>query len=265
MKKLTLIALALVVFLTAGFALNCNKQFIFGGKQGLPGKNETHSAKGVQIFGWDRVTPEQSSAVDKGLEDLFRIASAPPNNYSGFGTHSEYIAYLLPWSHVGQGKYGCVTPGFLNDVGVQPPAPDGYDETYTDSPDNHWDKDPRPKYTMLCVAGFMARKGATGESIGQPILAVVSDMSILARIIRFEGEHALLLEVDVDRFVATQYHYGTNGGHPIMPDTDGNLMSEPTLVKLGLNAGTIIASEDISLNGEVIIKAGQKVNVLVSR
>jgi hypothetical protein len=49
-------------------------------------------------------------------------------------------------------------------------------------------------------------------------MAVVDDVTQLPTIVRYEGEHNLLYEVDRDRFAATQYHYGANGGHPILGD-----------------------------------------------
>jgi hypothetical protein len=96
-------------------------------------------------------------------------------------------------------------------------SPNGYDETYTDDSANHWDKDPRTGHTLLCAAGMMETGGGQMKGLEWPGMAVVDAVDKMP-IIRYEGEHNLLAQVDPDRFVATQYHYGTNGGHPILGD-----------------------------------------------
>jgi hypothetical protein len=116
-------------------------------------------------------------------------------------------------------------------VANSPLWPDGYDND-----PNGWDKDPRPGHTMICVAGFMTRVGAKpdGFDLGGDGMAIVDgDTQTMLNVVRYEGEHNLLLEVDKAKFAATQYHTGSNGGHPILPDpSTGQLMSKPEFAEM---------------------------------
>jgi hypothetical protein len=53
--------------------------------------------------------------------------------------------------------------------------------------------------------------------IAAPGMGVVDAIDQMP-IVRYEGEHNLLAQVDQARYAATQYHYGANGGHPILGD-----------------------------------------------
>ena len=169
--------------------------------------------KGAHVHSGTRIDPAKLAAVDAGLDRLFRIAANPPYNYTGFSTHSNYTIWLVPRSDL------CVNPGFT-EVVTSAQWPDGYDEVYTDSSNNHWDKDPRAGHCLLCISGFMA-VGAGHQDQHALGMAVVDDLGLLPTIVRYEGEHNLLYEVDRPKFEATQFHYGTNGGHPILPDPEG--------------------------------------------
>jgi hypothetical protein len=211
------VALFIVVLALACLAFKCDKSAAtFNGS--MSDKVVRVTPKGVSVHSAKSISDAQISAVDAGLDRLFTIAQESPNNYRPcpgpvpcFNTFASYIIWLLPRSPL------CVNPGFT-EVVYSDPWPNGYDETYTDDPANHWDKDPRAGSTLLCVAGFMTRKGATVYDPGMPGMGVVDDVGQLATIVRYEGEHNVLLEVDPPRYAATQYHYGANGGHPILGD-----------------------------------------------
>jgi hypothetical protein len=189
-------------------ALNCGKHVA--------------SPKGVEICSASSIDGSVPNIVDQQLDDLFRIAQLAPNNYHAcpdgfyhpevpcFSTHGTYHVWLVPRAPV------CVNPGF-SEVVNSDPAPNGYDETYTDDPANHWDKDPRPGHTLLCVAGFMATGGGQMKGLELPGMGVVDAIDTMP-IVRYEGEHNLLAQVDQARYAATQFHYGANGGHPILGD-----------------------------------------------
>lgn len=182
------------------------------------------SPKGVQICSGQNIGANVPGIVDQQLDDLFRIAqngqttASGVNNYKPcadggyqegrtcFSTHASYMVYLVPRSPQ------CVNPGFTENADGS-----GYDETYTDDPKNHWDKDPRPGKVLLCAAGFMATGHGQMKGISAPGMAVVDAVDQMP-IIRYEGEHNLLAQVDPNRYAATQYHYGNNGGHPILGD-----------------------------------------------
>jgi hypothetical protein len=188
----------------------------------LPCQKQVKSPKGVTICSANAIGADVPNIADQQLDDLFRIAQAAPNNYHAcldgiwhqevpcFSTHGTYHVWLLKPADV------CVSPGF-SEIVYSEPSPNGYDETYTDDSANHWDKDPRTGHTLLCAAGMMETGGGQMKGLEWPGMAVVDAVDKMP-IIRYEGEHNLLAQVDPDRFVATQYHYGTNGGHPILGD-----------------------------------------------
>lgn len=182
----------------------------------LSDKYAVTSPKGVVIHSGTSIAANVPQIVDQQLDDLFRIAQAPPNNYKPcpggtyddpnancFSTYATYHVWLVPRAPQ------CETPGFtvLQDSA---PWPDGYDND-----PNGWDKDPRPGHTLLCVAGFMATGGSQMKGLQAPGMAVVDAIDQMP-IIRYEGEHNLLAQADPNRYGATQFHTGTNGGHPIL-------------------------------------------------
>jgi hypothetical protein len=189
-------------------ALHCQKQVT--------------SPKGVTICSASSIGASVPQIADQQLDDLFRIAEAAPNNYHAcpdgfwhqevpcFSTHGTYHVWLVPRASV------CVNPGF-SEIVTSAAWPDGYDETYTDDPANHWDKDPTPGRTLLCVAGMLEAGGGHMAGIAAPGMGVVDAIDQMP-IVRYEGEHNLLAQVDQARYAATQYHYGANGGHPILGD-----------------------------------------------
>lgn len=254
MTNLKLIALFFVLAF-AGLAFKCSSGPQPTFKGALSDKYQERTAKGADVHSGKKIDPQALIAVDAGLDRLFQIAAAPPNNYSGFLLNNSYTIWLLPRSPQ------CVNPGFTELV-YSDPAPNGYDETYTDSPTNHWDKDPRPGHTLLCVAGFMVLKGGGQGQAGSPGMAVVDDLGLLPTIVRYEGEHNLLFQVDEPRFAATQYHYGTNGGHPILGDGPSFAASSLGFETKG---ATIAAPIDIvDGNGKVVIRKGTRVNGLIT-
>lgn len=172
--------------------------------------NEAKTPKGVRVVSGQRIDASILPIIDAQLDDLFAIASAAPYNYSGFSTHAAYMVAVFPRSNL------CQEPAFLIDATGSP---------YEGS---EWDKDPSPTRCLLCAAGLTFRNGASPNSVGSPGMVVTADGIKSTPIVRYEGEHNLLVEVDREKFNATQYHTGTNGGHPILPSpTTGQLVSRP--------------------------------------
>jgi hypothetical protein len=248
--------LLLAVLVVAGSAFKCSKPA--GGPTftgAMSDKVQAVTPKGASVHSSKAIPAEALTAVDQGLDKLFFIAANPPNNYTGFNLHSAYKIWLLTRDP------RCVNPGFTEIV-YSDPWPNGYDETYSDSPANHWDKDPRPGSTLLCVAGFMARSGATADTFGSPGMGVVDDLAQLPTIVRFEGEHNVLLEVDLQRFAATQYHYGANGGHPIMPDASGQFAAET--LRYSVKPFDYILPQAIESDGrQLVLPKGTKIHALL--
>ena len=199
------------------------------------------SPKGVTICSGSSIAANVPGIVDGQLNDLFTIAqngattASGVNNYhkcaSGayepthncFSTWATYFVWLIPRADA------CVNPGFTEMV-YSDPWPNGYDETYSDAPANHWDKDPRAGHTLLCVSGFMATGGGQNKGLALPGMGVVDAVETMP-IVRYEGEHCILAQVDTNRYAATQYHYGANGGHPVLGEMIGSmkLVSGPAL------------------------------------
>jgi hypothetical protein len=181
------------------------------------------SPKGVIICSGGSIGADVPGIADQQLGDLFRIAGdgqttasgtnnyhpCPDGSYDGsgtcFSTYATYHIWLIPRSPQ------CENPGFTELV-TSAAWPDGYDND-----PNGWDKDPTPGRTILCVAGMMEAGGGKMQGLAVPGMGVVDAIDTMP-IVRYEGEHNLLAQVDQVRYAATQYHFGTNGGHPILGD-----------------------------------------------
>lgn len=190
---------------------------------GMKCSQQVTSPKGVTICSGSSIAAGVPAIADQQLDELFRIAgdgqttasgtnnyhACPDGSYDGsgtcFSTHRTYHIWLIPRSPQ------CENPGFTELV-TSAAWPDGYDND-----PNGWDKDPTPGRTILCVAGFMAAGGGNMKGIDLPGMGVVDAIDTMP-IVRYEGEHNLLAQVDTARYAATQYHFGSNGGHPILGD-----------------------------------------------
>ena len=184
------ILISVLMFLTLA-AVGCgDDKGVFHGE--IYEKHRTITAKGVQVRSGQEIPTALLPEIDAGLDDLFRIAAGPPNGYAGFSTHANYTVWLMPRSPK------CVNPSFLIDA------------SHTVYEGSEWDKNPDPEICELCVAGMLILNGTL------PGMMVADDLGQMRTIVRYEGEHNLLLEVDRERFAATQYHIGPNSGHPIL-------------------------------------------------
>ena len=231
----------------------CLLAFACGGKDSgtfegtLPQKTHATTQKGVEVFSQSNINAANLPLIDAGLDKAFFIAANPPNNYIGFNTHPSYTVWLFPRSNQ------CENPGFLLSA-------DG--SVYEGS---IYDKNPDPAHCDLCVAGMQIRPGASMENIGSPGMVVVDDLGIMLAIIRFESEHNILIETDRERYAATQYHVGTGGGHPIMPDESGNLVVDtlPFAVESNRAKHKLIVRNGVEFEGRMIVRPGEAVNALV--
>lgn len=91
-------------------------------------------------------------------------------------------------------------------------------------------------------------------------MLVVDDLQTMKLIVRYEGEHIVLLHHDPERFVATQYH--TENGHPIMPDQDGSLTNEE---QLSAESKSLTLPENITLDNEIVASKGAKACLLLTK
>lgn len=154
----------------------------------LSSKHSVKSPKGVTINSGLEIPSAIPPAADRGLDKVFSIAEAPPNNYHNFKRHSHYTIWLFP-----RNREKCQQAAVYR----------FYDRTtvYDQGP---FDKDPRPGKTGLCFAGFMLRQniGPAGP-LGDPGMLIVDDAQTVETVVWYEAEHNILLESDGPRYALT--------------------------------------------------------------
>lgn len=195
------------------------------------------TAKGAKLYSRNPVDAILLPLADEGLDTLFRIASAAPNNYTTGLAHSLYTIYLFPRSP------RCESPAFVLDASGSP-----YDQT-------EWDKDTRPGKVLLCAAGMMA-----GGS--QYSMIVAGDASIMREIVWFEAEHLILFNNDYPRFQETMYHTGGNG-HPILRDSEGEFSKKTT--DNGYQEYSYKLSENLEISDNQILAKGTRICALLTK
>lgn len=145
----------------------------------------TTTPKGVLVIGHPGTVT--LAAIDRQLDDLFRIAEG--QGYSGFTRHEGYTVEILP------SDPRCQQAAFS----VAAPEYDG----------TEYDTDPRPGYSVICAAGRFLPESRRIQATEAGILTT--------NIVRYEGEHRLLFEVDKDRYERTKFHTPENR-HPLLGD-----------------------------------------------
>lgn len=145
----------------------------------------TTTPKGVLVIGHPGTAT--LTEIDRQLDRLFEIASA--QGYSGFTRHEGYTVEILPIDS------RCQQAAFVLD------APE-YDGTA-------FDMDPRPGYSVICAAGRFLPDSRRIQATEAGILT--------SQIVRYEGEHRLLFEVDKERYERTKFHTPENP-HPLLGD-----------------------------------------------
>jgi hypothetical protein len=203
-----IIALLLFVFVTA---FKCGGGYDEGVYGGVLYSNHTLlTPAGATIASRNSIDPAFGPLIDAGIEDVNRIASAPPNNYDVSDLPaSRYRVWLFPRSPL------CENPAFLVNATGSP-----YEGT-------EWDKDPRPDRCTICAAGLTIFQGFPQPT--GPGMVITDDVGIMRTIVRYEAEHSILFYKDGERFNATQYH--TNGqGHPILGE--GPPVGEAKVVRI---------------------------------
>lgn len=208
--KLALI-LTVLVMIVGGFKKCDSSDGVFRGT--LSEKKKSVTAKGVKVGSATKINPALLPLIDQGIDDLFRIAAAPPNNYAIPISHPDFKVWLFPRSNK------CINPAFLVDATGSP---------YEGS---EWDKNPDPNKCEICAAGM------TIFHTNGPGMLVVDDPGIMRTIVRYESEHGLLFYVDRVRFSATMYHPPP---HPILGEGDALAASEV--------AHLVFATKDIPFN-----------------
>jgi len=165
--------------------------------EGFKWENETRSPKGVRVVGKRKADKDTLILIDRALDYAFEVAEF--NGYTGFTRHDTYIVSLQKKSDQ------CRVPSFLLKM-----IGGDYDQS-------EFDKDPKQGSTLLCVAGKFELWGqqSSDRLSYRPILVVVDDPSILFDAVYNEAEHAILFQVDPNKFNRTAVH-ADGQGHPIL-------------------------------------------------
>lgn len=169
----------------------------------LPGGEEAVTPKGAKVSSRQNINKAVLPEIDAGLDRLFEIARAAPNNYKFTIGHGDFKVWLMPRSSFCEGIGFLVRDKELVYNGTE------------------YDKNPKPDESVICAAGMTIFQGITGTAPG---MVVTDDVGQMATIVRYEGEHGLLLFVDQERYFATQFHPPP---HPILGDGVASLYGQP--------------------------------------
>ena len=217
-KRVTVIGIILIVLLVLT-GWKC-------GKPGAPGEFTggyytdvtTRSPGGALITSRYEISPATGISADRAFNELFRIARQ--YNYTEAMSIPAYQVHLFDRSPM------CITPAFLLRANGSP-----WDQT-------DYDKDRKPGKVLLCAAGM---------TLSPWSMLIVDDAATVETIVRYEGEHLILIHNDQDRWEAT---IGIHA-HPILPDkqTDRIATIPPEWKAVGV--GTMEAGKGLaaSLSG----------------
>lgn len=175
-----------------------DKDGVFTG--GASNKYQATTAKSVRVKSGQKLNAGIFARIDAGLDRLFEIAESKPNNYQVDNKHNAYDVWLFPRS------LKCDNPAIITSI---------YAAEWDQHPD--FDKDKRPGKTLICFAGMMFRGGNGTPQQTTPGMLVVDDAGVMETIVRYEGEHNVLLEEDYPRFLET---IGPHQ-HPLLGDGNG--------------------------------------------
>lgn len=163
--------------------------------------------KGAAVFSYmPRVSGATMERIDAGMQRTFDIVRRH-HGYTNALNHSDYWVSVWPRSSK------CEGPGFLMSGSAM--GQGGYDGT-------DYDKDPRPGFFTICVAGEFRVKHE-GDSPASPrhlAISVVDDPEMTFNAARAETEHGVALENDPELYGRTWDH-SQGGGHWIFPDPEG--------------------------------------------
>ncbi len=145
--------------------------------------------KGVTIFAYEKPSQEMLKGIDKGLDDLFKIAKK--HKYKAKTKHSQYVIFIAK-SDRDLDFYGNYIPNFQ--IPVAQYAGTDYDK-----------------------GGFMYAAGMVlwAEPCAFMIAKHDKKFEQVSEVVRFEGEHLILYHNDRPKYDATADH-SKGGSHPIL-------------------------------------------------
>lgn len=163
-----------------------------GGSGDRPQGYSEISPRGVTVRSSSPIEKDLLPIIDAQLESLFRIAEV--KGYRSFDVHPSYGIRIEPRDA------RCDEISFM--ITREVPAGTQYDGT-------EFDNDPRPGFVAVCAAGQFQQSDG--------LIRVTAAGIRSSAIVRYEGEHKLLYQVDRQLYEATKIH-GTGEGHPILGD-----------------------------------------------
>ena len=145
--------------------------------------------KGAVVFSVEKPKQEILNAIDKGLDDLFKVAKK--YNYNAKTKHIEYVIFIANADRE-KDSAGNYVPNFAIPVG-----------SYAGS---IYDK-----------GGYMYAAGMVlwAEPCAFMIAKHTKKFENVSEVVRFEGEHLILYHNDRKRYNETADH-SKGGGHPIL-------------------------------------------------
>jgi hypothetical protein len=191
--KFTLSMVAAAVFI-AGFAVDVaaqNRQVLAEATR-ISGDRftvATRTPQGAQIYATNRPSAAMLNAIDRGLNDLFAVARK--NGYSRRLSHREYTIYIGRADR-NRDAAGNFSPDIA--VGAAQYAGSVYD-----------------KGGFIYAAGMVIAFNPMSFLIADH----GSNVSRVADLVRYEGEHLVLYHNDRRRYAQTADH-SQGGGHPIL-------------------------------------------------
>jgi hypothetical protein len=185
-----------LVFLLSVTAFDCDKkgyrdQGEYRGSWSV--KENVSTPLGARVGGENKPDPVLLPLVDEGLTELFRLSRQYNYDYGLY--HGFWQVWLFPTSPK------CINPAYTMRADGSPW--DGTD----------FDKDPLPGRVLLCVAGMV---------VGENQMLVANAASHMALIVRYEGEHLVLLHNDRPKYEATA---GVHA-HPLITEIGGKKEAE---------------------------------------
>lgn len=192
MKLRIIFVITLLLFASA---FDCSKKAERGEFRGsFSTKENIQTPKGASVGGYTMPEGVILQRADEGLTELFRLS----RQYDY--TYGLYYGFWQVWLFETSTK--CIAPGFTVRADGSP-----WDNL---PPPNDFDKDPRPGKVLLCVAGM---------TVGDSAMLVANHESHMANIVRFEGEHLVLLHNDRPKYEATA---GVHA-HPLITEREAEI------------------------------------------
>ncbi len=183
---------AIVLILGTENSANAQNRLVLAKAQNISGDKfgvSAKTSKGAFVYAVNKPSAAVSTAIDKGLSDLFAVAKN--NKYSARLNYSDYSIFIAKADRTkdSAGKY---SPDIAVPAGQY--AGSGYDQG-----------------RFIYAAGMVIAYTPCAFLIAEH----TKDLSRISDVVRYEGEHLVLYHNDRQRYNDTADH-SKGGGHPIL-------------------------------------------------